>query len=138
MDWTKFLPIIFGLVDIIPKIQDAIRTGASPIDLIKKFIPEILPYLQQFGSSFFPQVTDPDKAISAAIDVLADKDGTKWVQNSLNALGQTPPLEADGIYGKLTKAAVAAYQTKKGLKVDGWSGPLTSAALAQDVAALPK
>jgi peptidoglycan hydrolase-like protein with peptidoglycan-binding domain len=134
MDWLKLLPVIFSLVDVVPKIQEAIRTGGSVIDLVKRFVPEIIPYLQQLGTSLFPQVTDPQNAISAAIDVLADKDGTKWVQNSLNTLGQAPALDADGIYGKLTKAAVAAYQTKKGLKADGWSGPLTSAALAQDVA----
>ena len=38
-------------------------------------------------------------------------------------------LEADGLYGKNTKKAVAAYQSAKGLKVDGCAGVHTWTAL---------
>lgn len=127
------VPIVFKLLDIYPKLKEALATGGNVIDIITKLLPELLPILQQLGTGFFPTVTDPNKAIQAAIDVLADKDGTMWVQNSLNKLGQTPPLTVDGIYGKMTTQAVKDFQTKHGLKPDGWSGPITSVKIAEEV-----
>ncbi len=130
-----YFAMIMELINIIPKIQDALRQGGSVLDIIKRLAPDLLPFIQQIGTQIFPTV-DPNKAIQAGIDVIFDKDGTMWVQNQLNTLGQSPALAVDGSYGPMTKAAVSAYQTKKGLVVDGWAGPKTSAALAIDVAKL--
>ena len=54
---------------------------------------------------------------------------TLWIQQTLNALGETPPIADDGSYGKQTKRAVMAFQQAHGLEVDGFAGPQTIAAL---------
>ena len=52
------------------------------------------------------------------------------LQNKLLALGYSlPKYGADGRYGAETMAAVMAFQTDKGLVVDGICGPITLAAL---------
>ena len=52
------------------------------------------------------------------------------LQNKLLALGYgLPKYGADGSYGAETAAAVMAFQTDKGLLVDGICGPITQAAL---------
>ena len=52
-----------------------------------------------------------------------------YLQQLLNAAGCTPQIEADGIFGSATQAAVMAYQVGHGLSVDGVVGPMTWAAL---------
>jgi hypothetical protein len=51
------------------------------------------------------------------------------LQSRLNDQGAAPALEADGIFGRLTKAAVIAFQDEHGLEPDGIVGPLTWGAL---------
>ena len=51
------------------------------------------------------------------------------LQWRLNWAGQTPKLAVDGLAGKITRDAIAAFQGKHGLYVDGLAGPLTWAAL---------
>ena len=59
------------------------------------------------------------------IDTLQEK---KDLQTTLNmATGST--LSVDGVLGKMTTAALKAFQTLKGLTADGVAGPLTRAAL---------
>ncbi len=129
------ITLIWQFITALPKIQEAIRQGGNVLEVIQRLAPTILPLLQSLGTQFFPTV-DPAKATQAGIDVVFDADGTMWVQNGLNKLGQSPALTVDGKYGKATKAAVSAYQTSHGLKVDGWAGPKTSAAMALDLAKL--
>lgn len=50
---------------------------------------------------------------------------TKWLQTSLNTLGAHPPLIVDGVVGPLLRAAIAAFQTERGLDSDGLVGPST-------------
>ena len=57
--------------------------------------------------------------------------GAVWVQQSLNTLGEEPPLLVDGSYGLGTMAAVKAFQLAHGLTVDGKVGPATIAAIEQ-------
>ena len=52
----------------------------------------------------------------------ADGDGVAAVQKALG-------VEADGVYGPITKAAVTKYQQKNGLTVDGVVGPETLGSL---------
>ncbi|HET7715586.1 MAG TPA: peptidoglycan-binding domain-containing protein, partial [Bauldia sp.] len=57
-----------------------------------------------------------------------NKETVRRIQQALFDLGIDPgPI--DGIYGSKTAAAVAAFQTMRGLVVDGEVGPQTSAAL---------
>ncbi len=51
----------------------------------------------------------------------------KALQDALNARGER--LDADGIFGAATRAAVVAFQARNGLDPDGVVGPLTRAAL---------
>jgi len=56
-------------------------------------------------------------------------DSVRIIQQRLNALGQTPPLVPDGIFGPRTEAAVIAFQRRFGLTPDGIVGPITWAEL---------
>ena len=65
-------------------------------------------------------------------DVRHDNDvgSLEWVQMELNALGiPTVPLKVDGIMGAQTEAAVAKFQQKVGLMIDGDPGTNTIAAI---------
>lgn len=53
----------------------------------------------------------------------------RFIQERLAALGRLPYEGIDGIYGKVTTAAVKAFQKEKGLTVDGKVGPRTRTAL---------
>jgi len=70
------------------------------------------------------------------LDAEPPKDAA-WLQNALNKLGASPVLTVDGMLGPATKAAVKAYQGRKGLAADGIAGPNTLAALDADLAAAP-
>ena len=66
-----------------------------------------------------------------------DPDVTKWLQGSLNVLlDPSPNLVVDGRYGTMTRNAVEQLQTKLGLRVDGWAGEITKAAIAAALAKL--
>ena len=53
----------------------------------------------------------------------------KAVQNALNVHGADPRVVADGLYGELTTQAVAAFQEREKIAVDGIVGCQTRAAL---------
>jgi peptidoglycan hydrolase-like protein with peptidoglycan-binding domain len=57
----------------------------------------------------------------------------EWLQVSINKLGALPSLEVDGIAGAARRIAVRAFQTSHNLTVDGLCGPLTIAAINQDL-----
>lgn len=61
----------------------------------------------------------------------ARRPAVRELQLKLNAAGAIPPLEVDGIFGPLTRAAVIAFQEASDLTVDGVVGPVTWAALNQ-------
>ena len=57
--------------------------------------------------------------------------GVRDLQTALNKAGYKPPLETDGVFGPLTKAAVEWYQRENNLEVDGIAGPMTLASIGQ-------
>jgi hypothetical protein len=59
------------------------------------------------------------------------------LQERLNTRGADPPLNTDGIFGKLTKAAVVSYQSQNGLDPDGVVGPLTWGSLTASQPDIP-
>ena len=71
-----------------------------------------------------PAAGPPDTAWPAT-----DPAAVEWVQAALNAQGTTPPLDVDGGYGPLTRAAVIEFQTAHDLTADGKAGPATVAAM---------
>ena len=127
--------LIWQFINLVPKIQAALAQGGNVLAIIQRLAPDLLPLIQQLGVQFFPTV-DPAKAVQAGVDVVFNSDGTMWVQNNLNAYNKNTALAVDGKYGDGTKAAVSAYQTAHGLKVDGWCGPKTSGSLAVEVSKL--
>jgi putative chitinase len=56
-------------------------------------------------------------------------DDIKTLQSNLNLLGANPQLDADGIMGPGTAAALRAFQAANNLKADGVAGPVTLAAI---------
>ena len=60
---------------------------------------------------------------------------TSWLQAALNAVDNAG-LAVDGHYGPKTRAAVEAFQTKKGLKVTGFASDLENAAIMAALSAL--
>lgn len=59
------------------------------------------------------------------------------LQRALNALGASPKLDTDGIYGSKTKDAVKAFQSANNLTVDGIAGPKTLATIAEWIEPIP-
>src|SRR6266436_7690128 len=111
-----------ALITLLPQISALINNPA-----VAAMLPLIQQLLSQVGTAQFPGV-DPNKAPAAGA-ALFDLNSVKWVQAALG-------LEADGIYGDATKAAVKAFQGAHGLVVDGWAGSLTQDALRTSI--LPK
>lgn len=85
-------------------------------------------------ASTSPTPTDPPPAgfkPSGTVRHDLQPPSLEWCQMRLNALGFSRPLlTVDGMMGPATERAVAAFQTTKGLHVDGDPGPQTVAALA--------
>src|SRR5262245_60187027 len=139
MDFFQYLPTILQILRLIPQIQEALRSGASVIDLLRKFGPEVLPIIEQYGTKLFPGLSQP-QAVAAGALVLSP-DIVKETQLALNRLGVTDdagqPLAPDGSYGQKTKQAVTKFQAAHGLTPDGWAGKVTQAAIAGEVAKLP-
>ena len=53
--------------------------------------------------------------------------------DAVKAIQEKLELEADGIFGSQTEAAVKNFQTSKGLQADGIVGPATAAAFGIDL-----
>lgn len=130
----SLFPLILQALKLEPQIVTALRTGGSIVDVLQQFGPAVLDIVKQVGSSFFPNLA-PDHQVQAAALKMYDTDTVKFIQDAINKLGiATPALVVDGNYGELTKAAVLAFQTKDGvMPADGWAGPVTQAALHNEV-----
>lgn len=140
-DLLKYLPLIMQLVNLIPKIQDALRNKTSVIDLLNQFGPELLPVIQQIAQAFFPNLNLNPTQQAAAGALVLSPEIVRDLQTQLNRLGITDDagqaLATDGSYGARTKQAVAKFQKANNLTADGWAGAQTQAALAQAIAKLP-
>ena len=130
------LPLLFKLIEYAPQIRTAVGGGTAAWTAISQLAPELLPILEQIGTMLFPELSGRD-AQAAAGGMIFHYERTKQMQNDLNRLGATPPLEDDGEYGPLTKEAVTKFQQQHPpLEVDGWAGPQTTQAIANAIAAL--
>lgn len=69
--------------------------------------------------------------ITAPSTPAAPATSISWVQNSLNLLGEQPPLIVDGIRGHSTTQAVKNFQTAYRLQPDGVVGPQTVAKITE-------
>lgn len=93
------------------------------IPLARRII-EIEPALAFAGPCIIPA-----PASSGLATEQGDEFDTRWVQESLNKLGQEPPLVVDSNYGRKTLAAVHDFQADYGLDSDGLVGADTTAAI---------
>lgn len=132
MDIVKLLPLIFRLMELLPKIKEALRGGASVFELLKTYGPDLIALVQSVGGQLFPNLGAEAKVEAGALTAF-DQEQVRWIQNSLNKLGYTDtankPLTVDGDYGQKTKEAVTKFQTKFKLVADGWAGKLTTTAM---------
>jgi peptidoglycan hydrolase-like protein with peptidoglycan-binding domain len=117
-----------------PMIKAAIDEAWTNDDLgtkLRKILSNtpLISTLEQAGSKLFPQAASALHLVAGAIAAF-DPNTTKWLQGVLNTVVKpSPNLEVDGIYGRRTAAAVTAFQQQAGLKVDGFAGAVTQAAL---------
>jgi len=127
------------LLRIAPGVISAIRVAAPQvggwIQAVKKVDPDLLPAFEQLAAQLG---LSGQRAAGAAAQMMFDRDGTLWMQAALNRLyPNDPPLEVDGVYGVLTKAAVEKFQAAHPpLEVDGWCGPATFEVLKKEFAKL--
>lgn len=138
MDILKLLPILMRVLQLLPQIQEAMRSGTSVLTLLQKFAPDLIGVVQGVGGVLFPNLPQ-----SAQVEVGAltsfDQVQVRWIQTSLNKLGASPQLVVDGQYGANTKKAVSDFQTAHNIAaVDGWAGKVTSAAIQTELNKLPQ
>lgn len=139
MNFLKLLPVIMQILNILPRIQEAIRTKVPILTILQQYAPELIPIFSELAGSLFPKLAEPQAVEAGAL--LLSPDIVRQVQNGLNKLKVTDDsgssLAEDGSYGPRTKQAVTKFQTSKGLKPDGWAGPETQAAISSEVVKLP-
>ena len=138
IDILSILQLAAGLAPTVKSILDAATGNESIVAKIKDISAPLAGILETVGETLFPKAA-PALRIAAGAMAAFDPDVTKWLQGSLNALlDPSPGLVVDGLYGPKTRAAVEQLQTKFGLRVDGWAGSLTQAAIASALATKPK
>jgi hypothetical protein len=133
MDLFKFLPLLMRIMQILPQIQDAMKSGTSIFTLLSKFAPDLIGILTGIGGSLFPELPAPSQAQAGGL--MMDPVKVRLIQGQINTLGlATPLLVVDGSYGQLTKAAVTAFQIAHNVTpADGWAGDVTTAALQTEI-----
>jgi len=120
----------------IPTVQRIIARGIS-VNAIEQDIddPDVRAILRAVATALFPSVRPELQAAAGAVTL--SKDYVMKLQGLLNQVSNpSPGLDVDGDYGKLTRAAVLAYQKAKGLVEDGFAGDATMAALVADAVKL--
>jgi peptidoglycan hydrolase-like protein with peptidoglycan-binding domain len=132
------LPLLFKIVQLAPQVRGAIAAGTTALNAVNQAAPDLIPLLEQVGKTLFPDLSAAN-AQSAAGNMIFQYELIGSIQQDLNKLGATPPLDVDGEYGPLTKAAVTKFQSEHPpLEVDGWAGPETMKAIAAAITALPQ
>lgn len=135
MEFLKYIPLIFQLIEKATSIRQEVRNGGPVLDLLKKEAPTLIDLVSSIGKTVFPTLTTPEAQVQAGA-LTIDPSLVITIQTGLNKLGANPQLVADGAYGSKTKVAVAAFQAAHGLTADGWAGKLTQAAITAELAKL--
>lgn len=138
LDFLKYMPLMFRLLNLLPKILEARKMGTPIIELLQTYSPDIIDLLKSIGGQLFPSLPTASQVEVGAL-ISFDHTEVRWIQESLNKLGLTsPPLIVDGLYGGETKKAVEKFQTAHGVSiVDGWAGQVTHTAIQNELNKLP-
>lgn len=138
MNFLSMIPVVFRLLNIVPQVQAALKTGTSIWELLQKFSPDLIEVVKSFSEELFPHLT-AEQQVQAGAMIAFDHDQVRFVQDSLNRLGvPDSPLTVDGFYGEKTKAAIEKFQAAHPpLVVDGWGGRVTQAVIQSEVVLLP-
>jgi hypothetical protein len=99
-----------------------IRSGL-PVDLLKYLAPCVPARFLDVYRSEMPSTPAP--AVYPLLERGVHGVHVRELQKALNAAGASPGLNVDGDFGKKTDDAVRAFQTKRGLGVDGVVGAAT-------------
>ena len=135
MNLFGFLPLLMRILQILPQIQEAMKSGTSIFVLLQKFAPDLISILTGIGGQLFPELPAPSQTQIGGL--MMDPAKIRVIQTQLNKLGASPALDTDGLLGAKTKAAVIAFQTAHNVvPADGWPGDQTTAALQTEVAKL--
>lgn len=133
MNIATIAQLLFRLLDLLPKIQEARRLGTPILALLKTFAPDLIDFIRTIGGVLFPTLT-PEQQVEAGAQKLFDQTQVRWVQDSINKLGAAPKLVVDGDYGQKTKDAVMSFQKKHPtLVADGWAGKMTNAVIQTEL-----
>ncbi len=124
---SQFASAIPTIIALAPQIGAAAQQGAPAVKELLQSTHTLLPALEALGKQLFPDV--PTHQAPLAVATAFDHGTVVKVQAALNGLGSYGVLTLDGVLGDVTKKAVTAYQTAKGLTADGWPGPVTQKAL---------
>lgn len=137
MDFIKLLPLLMRVLQLLPQIQEAMRSGTSVLALLQKFSPDLISVVQGVGGILFPTLSAQAQVEVGALTAF-DQVQVRWIQTTMNTLKlANPALEVDGQYGLKTKVAVAAFQSSHGLAADGWAGKITTTAMQAELNKLP-
>ncbi len=133
MTWiTALLPLLIPLLQSISHAWGS-ATGNSlqKVGSLLAHAPqELVDELASVGSSLFPSLDPTLHAAAAALLAAESHTGAaSWVQAALNLAGAKPALKVDGKWGKLSIAALKAFQTKHNLPVTGMFADAELAAL---------
>jgi peptidoglycan hydrolase-like protein with peptidoglycan-binding domain len=128
-------PLGLGLVLLVVVVAAVgirvLVTGDQAAELAKREPPRAAPPAKKPGTSATSRIEAPSRPLTFEP---GDRGaGVRDLQTALTALGFYE-LGADGTFGPGTGAAVAAFQSARGLEADGVAGPLTADALV-DLAA---
>lgn len=115
---------IFGAGTRAVVIQFQNEHFLEPIGIVT---PDVLGAMQEEYN--IKQQTEQKASTASYLQKGNSGSAVKALQQSLNQMGASPPIKADGVFGDKTLAALKAFQQTKGLKVDGVAGPITFAAL---------
>ncbi len=137
MNVLAILQIAANLAPTVKSILDTATGNESIVTKIREISDPLASILETVGETLFPKAA-PALRIAAGAMAAFDPDVTKWLQGSLNVLiVPSPNLVVDGLYGPKTRAAVEQVQAAYGLRVDGWAGSITQAAIAAALAKRP-
>jgi hypothetical protein len=122
--WPELSPLIR---DIGQRSRRAYVLAKPTIAAFEHAWPDLKPQATALMQSFAPEIV-----AQWGKEVPLPAFSVRWLQESLNKLGADPQLAVDGKRGEATDLAVEQFQKRSGFRpgqIDGWAGPLTTAAI---------